>query len=370
MVQPILLNGTTLLVDLKKDHIGISTAGCTRGFSEIRYIVFKTVPKDFNVVDLDTYCENLATSMGVDYTKTTIFLTAVDVTTYTHGKAVFGDIEAEALVTFGVNKISCMDSTSHSGVNTINVAVIVNKPLSYVGLLDLFRIVSEVKGMTMTLGGPTCTFGASVGTASDATAVVALKGNERFAGIATDVGIAASYATLNALIKQLKKTTGVVYLAKTLGFNDIDEIIDLAITVYEKAEIPCIDKKQIEIEIRNEIQKLVDDPNVVMFIRGLRLLEAALALGLIPVVDLSEYKSDSPGIIVDELAGKAIAEYINGFKGLLSYYWVERLKVRENVKGLNTLPPITDDLVEALIGGVLSRIYDRYSRYCPTRSLD
>ncbi|MEM4868581.1 MAG: hypothetical protein QXK54_07180, partial [Ignisphaera sp.] len=74
------------------------------------------------------------------------------------------------------------------------------------------------------------------------------------------------------------------------------------------------------------------------------------------------YKSDSPGIIVDELVGKALAEYINGFKGLLMYYWIERLKERGETPILKLLPPIADDIVAALIGGILSKIYDKYSR--------
>ncbi|MEM2512387.1 MAG: hypothetical protein QXX61_04555, partial [Ignisphaera sp.] len=149
---------------------------------------------------------------------------------------------------------------------------------------------------------------------------------------------------------------------KTLGFSSLDEVVDMIMKVYARARLPQIDDKKARDEIRKELEIIVLDPNVAMFVRGLRLLELALALGVVPAISLDEYKSDSPGIVVDELAGKSLAEYINGFKGLLAYYWVERLKEKGEVEEMRSLPPITDDLVAALVGGVLSRIYDRYSR--------
>jgi phosphatidylglycerophosphatase A len=61
--------------------------------------------------------------------------------------------------------------------------------------------------------------------------------------------------------------------------------------------------------------------------------------------------------------GKAIAEYLNGFKGLLAYYWIDRIKEGDkDLEDLSGLPPMTDDVVGAIVGGVLSRIYDKYSR--------
>lgn len=365
MVKHILLNNMTLIVDLEKEHVVASTAGCSKIFSEIRYIVFKTVSKDLGFVDLDRYCGEISNSIGLDYAKTIIFLTAVDVSSYSHSEVVLGNVKAEAFVTYGVDIYSCIGGDKNSGIGTINIAVVVDKPLDYVGLLDLFRVISEAKGMAISLGGPTCISGASLGTASDAIAVVAPRGSERFAGIATDVGIASTIATLNALAKQIRKTSRDHYLAKTLGLSSIDELVNIAMDVYKRAKIPCINENQIILDIRNEIQRLLEDPNIAMFIRGLRLLEIALSLGIVPVIDLDEYRLDSPGIIIDELAGKAIAEYINGFKGLLSYYWIERLKKHGELKAIASLPPVTDDIIGAVIGGILSKIYDKYSRFCP-----
>lgn len=363
MTKPKLLDKETLIIDLEGEYLTISTAGCPKVYSNIKYIIFKSVPKDFGFVDLDNYCKELTNSIGLDYEKTTVFLTAVDVSTYSHSVYTYNDVKAEAYVTFGINKPSCIsDIEKGITINTINVAVIVNKPLDLVGLLDLFRLVSEVKGATIALGGPTCISGASIGTASDALAVAAPKGVEKFAGIATSVGMASAIAVVNALSKQLKSISSGNYVAKTLGFNNLDELIEIIMKVYTKAKLPQISDESVKAEIENELNIIVGDPNVAMFIRGLRLLEVALALGVIPVISMDEYLSDSPGIVVDELVGKALAEYINGFKGLLAYYWVERLKEKGEVEEIRSLPPLTDDIVAALVGGILSRIYDRHSR--------
>lgn len=363
MVKHTLLNNSTLVVDLEGEHIVLSTAGCPKVLSSIRYIVFKTVPRDFGFVNLDSYCKEILEPIGLDYSETTVFLTAVEVSTYSHSEVVLGNTKAEVFVTYGVNTHSCIGSTK-GGIDTINVAVVVDKPLDNVGLLDLFRVVSEIKGAVISLSGSTCISGLSTGTASDAIAVVAPSGSERFAGIATDVGVASAIAVINALAKHIRKTPSDRYLATILGFSSIDEIISIAVDAYRKAEIPCAEESQIVAEIRNEIQKLLEDPNIVTFIKGLRLLEIALSLGIVPAISLEEYKADSPGIIVDELAGKAIAEYINGFRGLLSYYWIERLKKYGELKAISLLPPITDDIVGAVIGGILSKVYDKYSRRC------
>lgn len=362
MVKEALVDRDTLIIDLGSDHLVLSTAGCPQVYSTTRYVVFKRVPGDFNVIDVDRYCRELANSIGVDRKLSTLFLTAADVSAYTHATFTHDGVRANVYVTFGIDEPLCLDHVKGGTRGTINVAVIVDKPLSPVGLLDLFRLVSEVKGMVMALGGPLCTSGASVGTASDATAVAAPMGTETFAGLGTSVGIASAVATVKALSRHLRAVSSEEYLVKSLGLNNLEELLEIAMRVYKKAEVPQINDAQAKAELRAELALAARDPNIVAFVRGLKLLEAALALGVVPLVSLEEYLSDSPGLVVDELAGKSLAEYINGFRGLLAYYWVEKLKERGEVEEIRTLPPITDDLVSALVGGALSKVYDRYAR--------
>lgn len=364
-MKTVIKNNDIFLIDLEANYVAISTAGCPKLYNEVRYVLFHKVPKDFEHVDLDKYCQNIASSIGLDYAKTTIFLTAVDVSTYTHGLSIIGSTRAEAFVTFGIDIPSCIGiekPVKTKTIGTINTAVIVDKPLNFVGLLDLFRVVSEVKGMIMTLGGSMCISSASIGTPSDATMVAAPYGENRFAGIATEVGMAAAMATVCAMTRQIKRIDKEQYFVQTLGFSDINKIIEIAKEIYSKAKLPHLSYDDLEKELRDEIVKALKDPNLLLFVRGMRLLEAALAVDVFPYIDIREYKSDSPGIIVDELAGKSISEYLNGFKGLLMYYWIEKLKEKGETPSLKLLPPVTDDLVAALIGGLMSKIYDKHSR--------
>mgnify|MGYP001626189388 FL=1 len=362
MTRVIAETSDLLLIDLEGEYLSLSTSGCPKAYEDVKYLAFKRVPKDFERVDLDAYCREASRGMGVDIRETVIFLTAVDLKGYSRSSYSYGGVNAEAFVTYGVDSPSCFEWKGRE-IGTINVAVILDKPMSRVGLLDVFRTVSEIKGMAFSLGGPMCPSHSSVGTASDATMVASPAGEERFGGTATEVGISASMAVLKALSQQIASTPINEYVAKTLGFKDLDEIVEIAMKAYRKAPVPSLNDEEVKREIGEEMSALWKDPNLRIIVRSARLAESFLSLGLFPGNEVEEYKRDSAGIIADEVLGKAIAEYVNGFRGLLAYYWIDRIKKSDkDLEELDRLPPMTDDVVGAIIGGVLSRIYDRHSR--------
>lgn len=352
------------MIDLESEHLAISTAGCPQVYKAIDTVVFKRVSKDFDCVDLERYCAEIARSVGVDLSRSTIFLTAVDVSSYSYAEAVYNGVRSEVFITYGVDSPSCIEmGDKEQYFNTINIAVITSKPLSPLGLLDLYRLVSEVKGAIMSLAGPLCRDKPSIGTASDATAVVAPVGDNRFAGIATDVGMATAAALAKAMSRYFKGLGPGDYVAQTLALNSFEELVDMAIDVYRRAPIPGLGEAEAREIIRRELITVLSDPNLVLLIRISRYADPLLSLNLFPGIGLDEYRLDSQGIVVDEAVGKAVAEYVNGFKGLLAYYWVERLKESgRGLEKLRDLPPVADDIVSALIGATLSRVYDRYSR--------
>jgi len=51
----------------------------------------------------------------------------------------------------------------------------------------------------------------------------------------------------------------------------------------------------------------------------------------------------------------ALAEYIGGFKAVLTLYWLDRQKPGP----LARLPMLADDVAAALAAGVLTKLYDR-----------
>ncbi len=362
------LSDNNLIIELGGDYQVLSTAAYPKTYDVIRYVVFNKVTKYLRLDEVKSYCTDLIRSLGLDLSRTSVFLTAAEVSRYTHTVKDVDSVRVEVFMTLGIDWISCLDSVVNIynvedlKLSTINVAVFVSKPLDNVGLLDLFRLVSEVKGSLMTLLGPTCTTTPSIGTPSDATLVASPLGSERYLDMSSGLGRVVTSALTEAIVGRLRELPLDDYVRYVLGGISIEELHKISMEVYSRCRIPNKEDSKVGSEILNELLNTLKDPNILALLRGTRFIEFILALGMVSGLSINEYLNDSPGIIVDELIGKALAEYVNGFKGLLSYYWVERLKKSGEVKELLRLPPITDDLVTALVGAVLSRVYDRYSR--------
>jgi alpha-ribazole phosphatase CobZ len=361
------LSGNNLIIELESDYQALSTAAYHKTYDVIKYVVFNEVTKYLRLDEVEQYCTELIRTLGLDLSKTSVFLTAADVSKYTHTVKEVDTVRVEVFMTLGIDWVSCLDSVVNiygvkGQLNTINIAVFVSKPLNNVGLLDVFRLVSEVKGSLMTLLGPTCTTTPSVGTPSDATLVASPLGSERYLDVSVGLGRAVISALIEAIVGRLKELSLDEYIRYALGGISIEELHKISMEVYSKCEIPDKEFSKVSSEVLNELLTTLKDPNILALLRGSRFIEFILALGMVHGLSVDDYLKDSPGIIIDELIGKALAEYVNGFKGLLSYYWVERLKKGGEVKELLRLPPITDDLITSLVGAVLSRVYDRYSR--------
>ena len=352
-----------LLIDLGREMMTISTAGCPRIYENIRYLVFKRVPRDFSRTDLDRYCREISREIGLEPEEATIFLTAVDLSTYAYERVEERDLVVEIYATIGIEHPICLMSQQdpRGEIGTINIAVITSKSLGRAGLADLFRLVSEIKGVLLALGGLDCVNSPFIGTASDATAVAAPAGEDRFAGAATELGGVVIKTLTKLLRRELKRIYSSDFAVRSLGVENFDELIRLTMKIYRFAAVPGLEESVIERDLREEYERVLSDPNTILLIRGVRLLEQVLGVDLIPGIDREEYARDAAGLVVDELLGKALAEYVNGFRGLLAYYWIERLKERD-LEEIREKPPLTDDLLSSLIGGVLSRIYDKYSR--------
>lgn len=362
------VNGDNLIIELESDYQALSTAAYPKTYDVIRYVVFNKVSKYLRLNEIKSYYTELIRSLGLDLNRTSVFLTAAEVSKYTHIVKEINSVRIEVFMTLGIDWISCLDSVINIynigdlKLSTINIAVFVDKPLDNVGLLDLFRLISEVKGSLMTLLGPTCITTPSIGTPSDATLVASPLGNNRYLDITTGLGRAVISALVDTIVERLREIPLDDYVRYALGGISVDELYKISMEVYSRCKIPNKEDHIIGSEILNELLNTLKDPNILALLRGTRFIEFILALGMVSGLSINEYLNDSPGMVVDELIGKALAEYVNGFKGLLSYYWVERLKKSGEVKELLRLPPITDDLVTALVGAVLSRVYDRYSR--------
>ncbi len=359
-----LVNNDTLLIRINLSNtLSLSTTVVNGGLRRgINYVVFRRVSNDFREDPLK-YSMRLINDLGID--DALVFLTANDVSNYLMSNSCYGSICCEVYLTIGLNEYPTCSYPKQSYwrgnylMGTINTLVITNYGLSEVGITDLLRLVSEVKSALVSSIGYSCLDSRACGTSSDAVAVISTYGNSLYAGSATKLGsiiIEAMYEVFSNYLSRLSIRDYITYL---LGGIKLSELVDLATEAYEKAPVPNLSTEKFREEFINELIKLLNDINVLLMIRSFRCLDevAHLTKGL----DRKNYELDTKAVITDELLGYALANYIGGFKALLNYYWLERLKERNELSdSIKSLPMFLDDLINSLVGSIMSRIYSKY----------
>ncbi|MGQ9539337.1 MAG: alpha-ribazole phosphatase CobZ, partial [Candidatus Bathycorpusculaceae bacterium] len=83
-------------------------------------------------------------------------------------------------------------------------------------------------------------------------------------------------------------------------------------------------------------------------------LEEDAKKGLVPGLTVERF-SGRPGLVMDELLGMTIANYIAGARGIFEFIRFDQNKPRL----LKKLGPITNDAIGGLIAGVSSNMYTR-----------
>ena len=126
----------------------------------------------------------------------------------------------------------------------------------------------------------------------------------------------------------------------------LDAIVEAAMGLYVSHGMP---EQQAADEIKEKIQKYLDDPNVSSLLVGAILLEDELYVNR----KNSEIADDPVFLLSDEIIGMAIAECIGG-----TYARFEFTRYDQKKPGiLATLGPFLDDAIAGLIAGCTSRLY-------------
>jgi alpha-ribazole phosphatase CobZ len=126
----------------------------------------------------------------------------------------------------------------------------------------------------------------------------------------------------------------------------LDAIVEAAMGLYVSHGMP---EQQAADEIKEKIQKYLDDPNVSSLLVGAILLEDELYVNR----KNSEIANDPVFLLSDEIIGMAIAECIGG-----TYARFEFTRYDQKKPGiLATLGPFLDDAIAGLIAGCTSRLY-------------
>ncbi|HID42009.1 MAG TPA: hypothetical protein EYP33_07670 [Pyrodictium sp.] len=343
----------SLVVNLGAEYTVLSTVS---GFTKSRYIVFHSVDEDFNVCNVDEYRRGVVTRLGLPG-ETPVFLTAVEPGDYIALRA----DNVTVIATVGLRPPVCVEQEGFYDPpvpGTINVAVVVEKPsLSMSALVDLLRVAVEAKTIAASLLLLRCR-GRAAGTVTDAIAVAAKVEPQGlpWAGMATRLGNKVARLVYEAVLRGDKRNLR-EKLRDVLGLGP-EELLDDMLRMYMQAPVPGVDAEKARKLLEEMLGIALRDPNVWAFLVAARELDLHGVAGTLPGISREEFLGDSRRIIADEALASVLAVYIAGFRGLLSTYWVDRSKHRAGLR-LTKLPVFEDDAAAALVGALLSRLYDR-----------
>jgi alpha-ribazole phosphatase CobZ len=348
-----------LIADLGGERTVVSSL---HGVRRSRFIAVRYVDKSFTCSDVRVCSERAAAELGLPR-ETPVFFTAVRAGEYVEARAP----GVSLLATVGLSDVACVGGLEGEVFqpppkpSTVIVVVSVEGlKLRLEGLLDLYRTVSEAKAVALLLmlAGACRGRGAPVGTPSDAVAVAAPVSDDglKWAGPATTIGWRAARLVVEALRAGDGRGDG-GRAVEGLGLS-WDELLEDLVSLYSSAPTPNADLETVRGVAEAMLSRLTVDPNVSSLLLAAGLLDAAASLGLIPGLSAEEYAADTARLVADELLAVALADYVNGFRGILATYWADRSKRRLGLK-LANLPAFTDDMAAALAASTLSKIYDK-----------
>ncbi len=288
------------------------------------------------------------------------FMTAAHIRkALTTAEVEYHGVKAVAVVTAGVvNTVMAGELLPDSILRklnkpgTINIVAAVDVPLEDAGFANAIITATEAKSAAMFDRGIRGT-----GTTSDAVAIASPIGKgTKYAGTATDVGIAIArvvrQATSESIGKWYKANTPMDLLSilerKGVG---MDELWSAAKELYYPN--PAWDTEDIHRRFVEHINMLRDDVNANTLVQAAVLMEDEGNRDNIHGLYQGEFMKDPMHLVTDEILGMALAEYIAGTRGLFEFTRYDKKKPGV----IKDLGPFLDDIVGALIGGTMSKIY-------------
>lgn len=175
----------------------------------IKYIVHHQVPRDFNNDPIKEVMR-VHRELSIRSDEAITFLTATELPRnhITH-REVINDVEIAVSITTGLTNPYRIEGGNIEAwglhESTINMAIIISKPLTVQAMIDAIMLSAQVKALTLA----ELTNGEIHGTTSDAVAIITpINGNkEPYAGPATSIGKAVVHAVHEALIRAYKTYT-------------------------------------------------------------------------------------------------------------------------------------------------------------------
>ncbi len=356
------LSNDLILVSFNEELRALSSTIYGGGFRRLKYVLFKKVKSNFRETHPEKYASKLVNEAGLPLDLTAVFLTSTNLFKNHILLKSEGPPEEEIFLTLGLSPPACIDALNPiEPAGTINIILTINDCLSTEAVIDLVMLLGGVKSAVFSDLGIACEgFKRAFSTVTDAV-IVAYRSRGcthriRYGGPSTNVGKEAAKLVYNAIMYLAQKNVGPDNMLKYITSFSSDELVNLGMKIYEKAPVPGIKERAVKDLIRRILGKVLKDPNTWMILRSAQSMSFYGNAGTIPGLSNQEYFRDSKKVLSDELLGIALSIYINGWKGMFNYYWIDRLK--ENFEEFKNLPMFIDDVVAALVGGILSKVYD------------
>lgn len=133
----------------------------------------------------------------------------------------------------------------------------------------------------------------------------------------------------------------------------LQDLVETALELF--VPHPGVEDKEKAAELlMEEFLKVLSDVNISCIEVACFRLEEDAKRGLVPGLTAERF-TGRPGLVIDELLGMMIADYIAGARGILEF-----IRFDQNKPGiLRRLGPITNDAIGGLIAGVSSNMYTK-----------
>jgi adenosylcobinamide hydrolase len=267
-------------------------------------------------------------------------------------------VHAIAVVTAGVvNAVMAGDLLPDSTVRkltkpgTINIVVAVDAPLECEACANAIITATEAKSAAMFERGIRGT-----GTTSDAVAIVSPLGKgTKYAGTATDVGIAIARAVRQATSESIRKWSLVnppmdlLSLLERKGVT-MDDLWAMAIELHRP--VPSVDLEGLHRCFMKDLDMLKEDVNVNSLVQAAMLIDSEGHRDNIRGLKAGAFQNHPEHLVADKMLGAILVEYLAGKVGLIEHE--RHCQMRQ--ASTERLGPFLDNVVMALIVGTISRI--------------
>jgi adenosylcobinamide hydrolase len=323
-------------------------------------IIMVQVPLDYSGNDPESEVKAVLVELGLS-DGTVCFMTAADMEkVITVDEQEYHGCESLVIATAGVKNAvyagelipdHIMAQLGGKGNHTINIMVILGRPLHDIGLANAIITTTEAKTAALMDCGVRGT-----GTTSDAVAIVCPIGEgEKYAGTATDAGICLARAVRNAV-----KGSTLKWYARKYQPHFLQRLDDVGVTLdsmWQAALTMSVPDTRWSEEVlmqrfKGKMLSLTKDVNVNALVQAaIHMDDMGRSNGLCDL-EAERYLEDPAALLADEMMGMGLAEYINGTKGVVEYLRYDR--IRPGIT--SSVGPFLDDVVSALSGSVMSLV--------------